>query len=57
MVAYTESKTEGSSGEYREVVNSFTRSEWPTTIVEEWCGEFESPNSTASATGSQKGQQ
>lgn len=44
VVAYTESKTEGSSGEYRESVDSYTRSEWPTTLAEEWCGEYEPPN-------------
>ena len=44
VVAYTESKTEGSMGEYREAVDSYTRSEWPTTLAEEWCGEYEPPN-------------
>jgi len=44
VVAYTESNTDGSSGEYRESVDSYTRSEWPTTLAEEWCGEYEPPN-------------
>jgi hypothetical protein len=51
VVAYTASKTEGSSGEYRECVDSYTRSEWPTTLAEEWCGEYEPPHDKLSDGG------
>lgn len=51
VVAYTESKTEGEHGDYRETVDSYTRSEWPTTLAEEWCGEHEPLNDQAEARG------
>jgi hypothetical protein len=44
VVAYTESQTKGEHGEYRESVDSYTRSEWPNTLAEEWCGEYEPLN-------------
>ncbi len=40
VVAYTESQTKGEMGEYRESVDTYTRSEWPTTFGEEWCGDY-----------------
>lgn len=44
VVAYTESKTTCDCGEYREVVDSHTRTEWPETLAAEWCGEYEHQN-------------
>jgi hypothetical protein len=40
IVTTTESRTVGETGVYREVVESYTRSEWPTTKDSNWCGEF-----------------
>lgn len=44
VVAHTESQTKGEHGEYRESVDTYTRSEWPTTLASEWCGEYDPPN-------------
>lgn len=39
VITITESKAEGSVGEYREAVDSFSTSEFPDTLATEWCGE------------------
>ena len=48
VVPYTESKTTGEPGEYRESVDSYARTEWPETLSAEWCGEYEHQNDKSS---------
>jgi hypothetical protein len=40
-VAYTESETSGSQGDYREKVDTYTRTEFPSTLASDWCGEYQ----------------
>ena len=41
VVSYTESSKSGSQGEYENSIESYTRSEWPTTQPTEWCGDHD----------------
>lgn len=40
MVAFVESRMTGYDGDYTTVIETYTRTEWPQTGPDNWCGDF-----------------